>query len=862
MKTKNKLPAKVKNLCPIKIDILIIIICSFLVTVNIVIPYVSSSYFIYAQSNNDTASVKPAIAKINYTNAIIGIVNFERIRTQIKLTEKSLAEGDNDMAFSHAYIPHSVILPSIKNLLENTRNVTSVGELESALTDLPFMIRIGSFDNAKHNIIQVNTLLNNISNQTMDPVIKSNELFARSQTIIFLLKDADKSYQISNASFSNGLGQMSKTKNQLSKVDYQNSAGLVDVAKSDYDKISKSIDTNRNSEINLSFTQLKDSIARKSDKDLVSRLISTIGKGIMAGSVSQLGSNIDSQNRKAAANNNHTDATLINQYSQYFSTIRNLLQNVITETKKGNYQQADQAAVAAYLDNFEYLEPPIEKHDHKLKSYLELGMREHLRQMLKEKATSTSIMVFVKDVLSKLNSAEAILKSDPTLGNYVNKDKPVINGTISKEITKSSNGSNVNTLADINILSKGFGTYTGERLNIGQSNDSSKEFVRNNIDKIRLDLDEMLQQYRKRAYNEALSSSRSAYLNSYENIEIPLRPINPDFTLDMEIRFAQLRNLVQTKANYENVQNEVFKIRQGLDESERLVSGTGVVAPTIAFSTSFSIIFREGLESALIIGAVITYLEASRNYRFKKHVYYGIAIAIIATTVTWFIAQYIIEISGVNRELIEAIAGISAVAVLFWVSFWVLNKIETKKWIEFVKAKVWKATTTGSVLVFVMLSFFTIYREGFETVLFYQAMLSFAKYMEWYVIAGLVSGLGIIIGVVFLIRMLGKKLPLRVLFGLTMAVGAYMSIAFMGNTIRAFQEVGYISTTHMIGIIPRLDINVAEMSGIHPTLESVIAQVILLSIYIVGSLYILVLQPKRKKATQMSRKSMADIEKK
>ena len=260
-------------------------------------------------------------------------------------------------------------------------------------------------------------------------------------------------------------------------------------------------------------------------------------------------------------------------------------------------------------------------------------MREHLRQMLKEKATSTSIMVFVKDVLSKLNSAEAILKSDPTLGNYVNKDKPVINGTISKEITKSSNGSNVNTLADINILSKGFGTYPGERLNIGQSNDSSKEFVRNNIDKIRLDLDEMLQQYRKRAYDEALSSSRSAYLNSYENIEIPLRPINPDFALDMEIRFAQLRNLVQTKANYENVQNEVFKIRQGLDESERLVSGTGVVAPTIAFSTSFSIIFREGLESALIIGAVITYLEASRNYRFKKHVYYGIAIAIIATTV-------------------------------------------------------------------------------------------------------------------------------------------------------------------------------------------------------------------------------------
>ena len=65
----------------------------------------------------------------------------------------------------------------------------------------------------------------------------------------------------------------------------------------------------------------------------------------------------------------------------------------------------------------------------------------------------------------------------------------------------------------------------------------------------------------------------------------------------------------------------------------------------------------------------MTYLEASRNNKFKKHVYYGIVIAIAATAVTWFIAQFIIEISGASRELIEAIAGISAVAVLFWVSF-------------------------------------------------------------------------------------------------------------------------------------------------------------------------------------------------
>ncbi len=198
--------------------------------------------------------------------------------------------------------------------------------------------------------------------------------------------------------------------------------------------------------------------------------------------------------------------------------------------------------------------------------------------------------------------------------------------------------------------------------------------------------------------------------------------------------------------------------------------------------------------------------------------------------------------------------------MLFWVSFWILNKVETKKWIEFVKAKVWKATTTGSVMVFVMLSFFTVYREGFETVLFYQAMLSFAKYMEWYVAAGLVAGLAVITAATYLVRKLGKKLPLRVLFALTMGIGAYMSIAFMGNAVREFQEVGFISTTHMIGTIPRLDINLATMTGIHPTLETVVAQLVLLAVYLAGSTYVLVLKPKRQQAIESSRKSRADLD--
>jgi high-affinity iron transporter len=706
------------------------------------------------------------------------------------------------MAFAHAFIPHSAIFPSVKDELKKIDS-QSASQLESLLSDLPFKIKAGDqLASLKQDIGKITGLLDGVYAKMGSSASDKNVL---SQTAVFMLRDAVQSYHISSGG--------------SSQVDYENAIGLANAAESKYRAISSSMDEQRRSEIDSFFSDLTSSLEQKADNDSVARLESAIER--------DLAEDLSLSSGSASA--------------KYFSNIKSLLANVVAEVKAGNYEQAGRDATSAYLDNFEYLEAPIEKHDAKLKTTIELEMRENLRQMIKAHDPPAEIESFVNGILAKLGDAEELLKSDPDF---------------------NSQASQSAGFADIEGLKAGFGTYTGDRRDIGQADDPAKEKVRGNIDQIRVKLDEMLRIYKGGDYDGALLASRSAYLDSYENIEVPLRPINPDFTLEMEIKFAELRNLIQSHASYDSVQEKVTEIRRGLDESERLVSGTGIIAPAIAFSTSFSIVFREGLESALIVGAILTYLEASRNERFKKHVYYGIVLAFAATAVTWFIAQFIIEVAGASKALIEAIAGVSAVAVLFWVSFWILNKVETKKWIEFVKAKVWKATTTGSVMVFVMLSFFTVYREGFETVLFYQAMISFAKYMEWYVAAGLLMGLGVITGITFIIRKLGKKLPLRVLFGLTMGIGAYMSIAFMGNAVREFQEVGYISTTDLIGTVPRLDINMAAMTGIHPTLETIVAQVVLLAVYLAGSLYVLVLQPRRNKAIESARKSRAELAKK
>jgi high-affinity iron transporter len=761
-------------------------------------------------------------------NSLIIMVNLERIRNQILLAEKSLALGDIDMAFAHSYIPHSVIFPSIKDQL-NAINSQSRSQFESLLTDLPINIRTGENVQQQRNLLtnlrSIERLLDNISNQTIGQHLLSNKNFI-ANTIVYLLRDADQSYRLSNAT--------TTINQQFSKVDYENAQGLLNISKSNYEKIAESLDERRRQEIDSFFVQLENSIGQRKNMNEISQLVFAIER--------------DLAEYLSVGTGSRGVSPTTSEHSQYFTTIRNLLSDVVDEVKQnGDYGQADKAAMTAYLDNYEYLEAPIERLNATLMEDIEIDMREELRDMLKEEQPLAAIENFVDGIVVKLSTAEQLLNRDASIASQ--------NQTI-------TTGQSRPGFADIEGLSQGFGTYTGERRLMGEADDPAKTAVRSDIDQIRVKLDDSINLYKRGEAQEALTTARSAYLDSYEKVEIPLRPIDPDFTLDMEIKFAELRNLIQSNAQFEEVLKKASEIKSGLDESERLVSGTGIIAPSIAFSTSFSIIFREGLESALIIGAIITYLEASRNQRFKKHVYYGIIVAVGATAVTWFIAHYIIEISGASRELIEAIAGISAVAVLFWVSFWVLNKIETKRWIEFVKAKVWKATTTGSVLVFIMLSFFTVYREGFETVLFYQAILGFARYMEWYVIAGMVLGLAVIIGVALGVRKLGRKLPLRVLFGLTMGIGAYMSIAFMGNAIREFQEVGYIPTTHMIGTIPRLDINLATMTGIHPTLETVVAQLILLSVYMVGSLYILILQPRKKKTIEASRKSMADLEKK
>ncbi len=696
----------------------------------------------------------------------------ELVRVGLSLTEQSITSNDFDSAAKYSKFSSDSLSDSLAAFRE--QNI-SVDDLHLTLLDIHTKIQTGATqESIKSDIANAKKYTDNIT-PSSNPVV-----------ISMILSSFDQTYQ-------NAISQNDPALLALSEELLQKSIELFNA--------NTSFDSRQKGELDSFFAELDSQVSQKKDFVPVGKLVTTIQRDLTG-----------------------TDTVSTDQ-SNLYNVIRGLYQQLLVELQNNNYDKAEELGIAAYLDNFEYLEADIEIVDEGLLHTMEINMREELRTMIKEGKSYDEISTFLNDpILKDLDKAEGLVanlkKSDAA---------PII--TTEKMLKEK-----------------------------GDATETQKSGVRAEIDFIRDTLETMLLQYKEGNYQAAFTSARTAYLDSYEHVEIPLRTIDPDFTLQVELQFAELRKLINEKADFSLVQEAAIQVRRSLDESERLVTGTGQLAPGIAFTSSFAVIFREGLESVLILGAILTYLEASRNTKYKKFVYYGVVIAIAATAVTWAVASYIITISGANRELIEAIAALSATAVLFYVSFWILNKIEHKKWMEFVKAKVWQASTTGGVAVFVMLSFFTVYREGFETVLFYEAMFGFAKYMELYVGLGFVAGMATLLAVYYITRRIGKRLPLKMLFGLTMGVGAYLSIAFLGNAIRELQTLDILPFTSLLGTIPRLDINMAKMTGIYPTLETLIGQIILLGVYLFAASYVLVIRPKREEKIATMRKSRKEVD--
>jgi high-affinity iron transporter len=198
-------------------------------------------------------------------------------------------------------------------------------------------------------------------------------------------------------------------------------------------------------------------------------------------------------------------------------------------------------------------------------------------------------------------------------------------------------------------------------------------------------------------------------------------------------------------------------------------------------------------------------------------------------------------------EVLEGITALIAVVMLFYVSFWLVARMEHKRWMEFVRARLWSAVSLGSTFSLIMVGFTAVYREGFETALFYQALWSFGAGLGKWVLAGLFAGLLALTALSLVMFRLGRRVPIRRFMNFAVACVMLTSVTFLGNAVHALQA-GDLIAYHRLDNWPRIPIFLSQVTGYWPTLQSVVAQMVLLAIYLVGALYAFVLRPRRHRA--------------
>ena len=319
----------------------------------------------------------------------------------------------------------------------------------------------------------------------------------------------------------------------------------------------------------------------------------------------------------------------------------------------------------------------------------------------------------------------------------------------------------------------------------------------------------------RRAPREAFD----AYL-TFEQVETELRAKDPALAARLETDFAALRDEV-ARADTARLAALKSRIVAGLAEGEHALAER--TSPAGLFAESFLLMLREGFEAILILGALLAFLTKAGVPERRRDVIRGALAAVAASLASWGAVEMLFEITPAQREALEGFTMILATLVLFWVSYWLLTKIEVPRWNAYVKDRMKAAIATGSGLALASVAFLAVYREGLETILFYKALFLSAQTGGAPALLGgmAVGAVGLVI-VYIAINAFGMRLPTRPFFALTSAMLYYMAFVFAGKGIAELQAAG------IVGITPLAWAPRVPQLGVYPTFQTLLVQGLLL----------------------------------
>ena len=445
------------------------------------------------------------------------------------------------------------------------------------------------------------------------------------------------------------------------------------------------------------------------------------------------------------------------------------------------------------------------------KHYEITGMEKQVMARISGSRVSTVEMEFslLKKAMADGDSA-GVTSHATTLKQYIVEDAATLDGVLPSDAAQASSddyspGAWGEVARTINgIIADGVNSYKGGDAKAGK-------------DKIN---DAYYKHYEITGMEKQVMSRISGSRVSQVEMEFSLlkKAMTDDDSAAVDQHLSTLTNYIREDAN--SLDGYTGKAAESTTEG----SGT---SPWIAqFLPSLLVILREGMEAILVVAAVLAYLAKAGHKNKAPIVWGGVVLAFGLSIGLAFLFSYVTSLAGANQELLEGFAALFAVAMLIWVSNWMINKSSNKAWDEYIKKQTDASLSSGSLLGLAFISFLAVLREGAETILFYVPIVAAAGDKVHYVWIGLAVGLVALVVIYLLIQFAAVRIPLRPFFTITSLLMAFMAFTFTGSGIGELQEADVVSLTPISGF-PTID-----LLGIYPRVENLAAQAIVLAIIV------------------------------
>ncbi|WP_458378799.1 FTR1 family protein [Pseudomonas chlororaphis] len=304
-------------------------------------------------------------------------------------------------------------------------------------------------------------------------------------------------------------------------------------------------------------------------------------------------------------------------------------------------------------------------------------------------------------------------------------------------------------------------------------------------------LDKSLAAYRAGDREQAYDLSVAAYLEGFELVESSLDNVDANVRKDTENALMAYRQALQDGLPAEQAEQRLAAAKAKLTESAGLLGSDGL-SWSLSYISGLLILLREGLEAILVLAAILAFLRNTGQQSAVRSVNVGWGLALLAGLGTWALAAYVIDVSGSQRELLEGATALFASVMVLWLGVWMHDRRHAAAWQDYIKSSL---VGGGGRFGFAVLAFFSVYRELFEVILFYETLwLQAGPAGHNAVLAGGATALVLLFGLAWVILRGSAKLPLALFFGINAALLCALSVVFAGHGVKALQEAGVFGT--------------------------------------------------------------------